>query len=127
MGSVRERMSVEAGQNRGLNADHSHDTFGSLVVVNKVENAKAVSYILRCSICNCTGQRISQAQLEDSKFVPKCANAGCGQTSETRRTHAEAGVQERLRDDAVLSPRQRAEQAASRAAREQFEREQEEN
>lgn len=118
MSSVRERMSVEAGQNRGLNTDHSHDTFGSLVVINKVENAKQVSYLVRCNICNCTGQRITQAQLEDPKFVVKCANAGCGQTSAPRQY--EANVEQQLNKNVVMSPRQRQEQAASQAEREAF-------
>jgi hypothetical protein len=109
-GSVRDRMAVEASPNRGLNTDHSADTFGSLVVTNKVENAREVSYLVRCSICGATGQRVFQRQLEDPKFVVKCANAGCGQTSAPRVY--EAGVQERLRQDAVSSPRARAEAAA---------------
>jgi hypothetical protein len=113
MGSVRERLAVEAGQNRGLNTDHSNDKFGSLVVTNKVENAKEVSYLVQCSICGATGQRVTQKQLEDPKFVVKCANAGCGLKSAPRVY--EAGVEERLRQDAVFSPRQRAE-AAARAA-----------
>jgi len=114
-------MSVEAGQNRGLNTDHSHDTFGSLVVINKAENAKAVSYILRCTICNCTGQRVTQAQLEDPKFEVRCANAGCGKTSAPRSY--EAGVQQQLRPDAVGSARQRAEAAARAKAIVAFEEE----
>ena len=119
MSGVRDRITVEAGQNRGLNTDHSHDVFGSLVVTNKVENAKAVSYILRCTICNCTGQRVTQAQLEDPKFEVRCANAGCGQTSAPR--NYDANVEQRMRADVVLSPRQRAEQAATAAERAAFE------
>ena len=106
-GNVRERLEVQAGQNRGLGTDHSHDVFGSLIVTNKVENAKEVSYLVRCSVCGATGQRVSQKQLEDPKFVIKCANAGCGQTSAPRTYEANVGVQ--LRQDAIGSPRQRME------------------
>lgn len=110
MSSVRERLAVQEGQNRGLNTDHSNDTFGSLVVTNKVENAKAVSYLVRCSVCGATGQRITQQQLEDPKFVVKCANAGCGQTSEPRKYDASVELQQK--DGAAGSARQRAEAAA---------------
>jgi len=110
MSGVRDRLVVEAGQNRGLNTDHSSDVFGSLVVTNKIENAKQVSYLVRCTVCGCTGQRVTQAQLEDPKFEVKCANSGCGQTS-APRTY-EAGVQQRVREDAISSPRQRADAAA---------------
>lgn len=110
---MRERLAVEAGQNRGLNTDHSNDVFGSLVVTNKVENAKAVSYLVRCSICGCTGQRITQQQLEDPKFVVKCANLGCGQQSAPRSY--DASVEQRVREDVVMSPRARAEQTAREA------------
>ena len=110
MGSVRDRMTVEAGQTRGLNTDHSTDTFGSLVVTNRVENAKEISYLVRCAVCGATGQRIFQRQLEDPNFVVKCANAGCGQTSAPRVY--DASVQQRVREDIVFSPRQRAEAAA---------------
>jgi hypothetical protein len=117
---VRGRTTVQAGQNRGLNTDHSADKFGSLAVINKAENARGVSYIVRCEICGCTGQRITQAQLNDAKFVPVCANVGCGQQSAPRTR--EASVQIRQREDVVMSPRQRAEAAASQAAREAFEK-----
>jgi hypothetical protein len=109
MSSVRERMAVQAGQNRGLNTDHSHDVFGSLVVTNKVENASGISYLLRCTICNSSGQRVTQQQLENPTFVVKCANAGCGQTSAPRTYEANVGIQ--LRQDAISSPRQRADAA----------------
>lgn len=110
MSNVRERLAVEAGQNRGLNTDHSNDTFGSLVVTNKVESAKAVSYLVRCSVCGATGQRITQQQLEDPKFVVKCANAGCGQTSAPRSYDASVQIQQR--DGTAGSARQRVEAAA---------------
>jgi hypothetical protein len=113
MSSVRERMAVQAGQNRGLNTDHSHDVFGSLVVTGKVENAKAVSYTLRCAVCGSTGQRVTQQQLEDPKFVVKCANLGCGQTSAPRSYDASVQIQQR--DGTAGSARQRAD-AAARAA-----------
>jgi hypothetical protein len=110
MGSVRERLAVEAGQNRGLNTDHSNDKFGSLVVINRVENAKNVSYLMQCSICGATGQRVTQQQLEDPKFVVKCANAGCGKQSAPRSYTA--GVEVQLKKEIISSPRARAEAAA---------------
>jgi hypothetical protein len=113
MGNVRERLEVKEVQNRGLNTDHSNDTFGSLAVTNKIENAKQVSYALQCSVCNATGQRVTQKQLEDPKFVVKCANAGCGQTS-APRTY-EAGVYEQQRPEARGSSRDRADAAKRQA------------
>jgi hypothetical protein len=113
MGSVRSRLEVKEGQNRGLNTDHSNDVFGNLVVTNKIENAKQVSYLVKCSVCNATGQRVTQKQLEDPKFVVKCANAGCGQTS-APRTY-EAGVYEQQKPEARLSARDRQEAAVRQA------------
>jgi len=113
MGNVRDRWAVQEGQNRGLNTDHSNDTFGSLVVTNKIESAQQVSYLVQCSVCHATGQRVTQKQLEDPKFVVKCANAGCGKTS-TPRTY-DAAVYEQQRPEAILSARDRQEAAVRQA------------
>jgi hypothetical protein len=110
MSSVRDRLVVDAGQNRAPNTDHSADTFGSLVVTNKVEDAKEVSYLVRCSICGATGQRVTQKQLEDPKFEVRCANAGCGKQSAPRSYDANVEVQ--LKKEIISSPRARAEAAA---------------
>jgi hypothetical protein len=124
MSSVRERMLVEAGQNRGLNTDHAGETWGTLVVTNRVENARGVvSYITRCTQCGTSGQRITQAQFEDKRYEIKCGQPGCGKTSDTRRTYAEAGVQQQLRKEVVMSPRERREAAARAAEVKQFEEE----
>jgi hypothetical protein len=112
MSSVRERLEIQAGQNRGLGTDHSNDVFGSLTVTNKIENAKQVSYLVRCSVCGATGQRVTQKQLEDPKFEVKCANAGCGKTSAPRSY--DAAVYEQQKPEARISARDRAD-AAKRA------------
>jgi hypothetical protein len=122
--SVRSRLAVEAGQNRGLNSDHAGETWGTLVVTNRVENARGVgSYMTKCLQCGQSGQRITQAQFEDNRSEIKCCNPGCGKQSDTRRTYAEAGVQQRVREDAVGSARQRIDAAAREAEIKAFEQE----
>ena len=121
---VRDRAVVQSGNNRGLGSDHSGETWGTLQVTHRAENARGVvSYIVRCTQCGTSGQRITQAQFEDSRYEIKCGQPGCGKQSETRRQPSEASVQIRQREDVVMSPRQRAEAAAAQAAREAFEKE----
>jgi hypothetical protein len=119
MSSVRERLEIQAGQNRGLGTDHSKDSFGSLVVTNKVENAKEVSYLVQCAVCGTSGQRVTQKQLEDPKFVVKCANVGCGKKSAPRSY--DAAVYEQMKPEARISQRDRAEAAAREAEIKAFE------
>ena len=121
-GGVRDRMAVQSGNNRGLGTDHSGETWGTLQVTHRAENVRGgVSYIVRCTQCGQSGQRITQAQFEDSKFVIECSNPGCGKVSEPREQRA--SVEIRQREGVIMSPRQRAEAAASKAAREAFEKE----
>jgi hypothetical protein len=120
---VRDRMAVQSGNNRGLGSDHSGETWGTLQVTHRAENARGVvSYITKCTQCGQSGQRITQAQFEDSRYEIKCCNPGCGQVSAPRIREG-ASVQIKQRDDVVFSPRQRAEAAAAQAAREAFEKE----
>ena len=123
--SVRERLEQQANSvpNRDVNTDHAASQWGSIRVVQRIENQRQVAYVLACT-CGSQGQRVTQRELA-SGVVPKCRLCnGTGVTpGDTRRTY-DAGVQERMRDDVVLSPRQRAEQAANIAAREAFERDQ---
>jgi hypothetical protein len=120
---VRDRMAVQSGNNRGLGSDHSGETWGTLQVTHRAENARGVvSYITKCTQCGQSGQRITQAQFEDSRYEIKCCNPGCGKVSAPREYRA--SVEIRQREDVVMSPRQRAEAAASKAAREAFEKEQ---
>ena len=120
---VRDRMAVQSGNNRGLGSDHSGETWGTLQVTHRAENARGVvSYITKCTQCGQTGQRILQAQFEDSRYEIKCSNPACGQPASAPRTR-EASVQIRQREGVVMSPRARAEAAAAKAAREAFEKE----
>ncbi len=119
---VRDRVVVQSGNDRGLGSDHSGEVWGTLQVTHRAENAKGVvSYITKCTQCGQSGQRITQAQFEDSKYVIACCNPGCGKVSAPRESR-EASVQIRQREDVVMSPRARAEAAAAKAAREAFEK-----
>lgn len=123
--SVRERLEQQAssGPNRDVNTDHATSQWGTMHVVQRIENQRQVSYLLGCS-CGSQGQRVTQQELA-SGVVPKCRLCnGTGVTpGDARRTY-DANVEQRVREDVVMSPRQRQEQAASMAARGAFEREQ---
>jgi hypothetical protein len=119
---VRDRLTVQSGPNRGIGSDHSGETWGTLQVTHRAENARGVvSYITKCTQCGQSGQRILQAQFEDSKFVIACCNPACGKVSAPREQRA--SVQERVREDIVFSPRQRADMAARAAEQAAFEKE----
>ena len=125
--SVRERLEQQASSvpNRDVNTDHasSQSQWGTLSVAQRIENQRQVSYLLTCT-CGCTGMRVSQQELA-SGIVPVCRLChGTGVVpGDTRRTY-DANVEQRVREDVVMSPRQRQEQAASTAEREAFEQEQ---
>jgi hypothetical protein len=114
-GSVRDRMAANnSGPDRAVTTDHSTSQWGSISVTQRIENARQVSYLLACS-CGATGQRVSQQELA-SGVVPVCRFCnGAGTAPGDARRASEASVQQRIREDAVSSPRQRAE-AAARAA-----------
>jgi hypothetical protein len=123
--SVRERLeqASNSGPNRDVNTDHAASVWGTMRVVQRIENQRQVAYILACT-CGSQGQRVTQQELA-SGVVPKCRLCnGTGVTpGDTRRTY-DANVEQRVREDVVMSPRQRQEQAASQAEREAFEQEQ---
>jgi hypothetical protein len=115
MSSVRERMEqVSSGPDRAVTTDHSASAWGTLSVVNKIENTRGVSYLTACS-CGAQGQRVSQQELA-SGIVPVCrfCNGTGVMPGDARRT-SEASVQERVREDAVGSVGKRYD-AARRAA-----------
>src|SRR5580704_3882887 len=120
--SVRSRLEQanNNGPDRDVNTDHAASQWGSMHVVQRIENQRQVAYVLACT-CGSQGQRVSQQELA-SGVVPVCRLCkGTGTApGDARRT---AGVAEQhMRQDIVLSPRQRAEEAASRAEREAFEK-----
>jgi hypothetical protein len=114
MSSVRERMEqVSSGPDRAVTTDHSASAWGTLSVVNKIENTRGVSYLTACS-CGAQGQRVSQQELA-SGIVPVCrfCNGTGVAPGDARRV---AGVaEERLREDATGSVGARYD-AARRAA-----------
>ena len=109
--SVRDRMTANnSGPDRAVTTDHATSQWGTIGVTQKIENARQVSYLIACS-CGAQGQRVTQQELA-SGVVPVCrfCNGTGTAPGDARRT---AGVaEERLRQDAVSSPRQRAEAAA---------------
>jgi hypothetical protein len=121
-GSVRDRYQANnnSGPDHAPMTDHSVSQWGTLSVTQRIENQRQVSYMTSCS-CGARGQRVSQQELA-SGVVPVCrfCNGTGVAPGDARRT---AGVAEQhMRQDIVLSPRQRAEEAASRAEREAFEK-----
>lgn len=122
--SVRSRLEQvnNNGPDRAVTTDHSTSKWGTLQVTQRIENQKQVSYLLTCS-CGSRGQRVSQQELA-SGVVPVCRLChGTGTTpGDARRTY-DAGVQQQLKKEVVLSPRQRAEQAARAAEQAAFETE----
>jgi hypothetical protein len=113
-GSVRDRMNASnSGPDRAPMTDHSTSQWGTLSVVQRIENQRQVSYLTACT-CGAHGQRVTQTELS-SGVVPVCRLChGTGVApGEARRV---AGVaEERLREDAVGSVGQRYD-AARRAA-----------
>ena len=124
MGNVRERLEAtnNSGPNRAATTDHAASVWGTMHVVQRIENQRQVAYVLACT-CGSQGQRVSQQELA-SGVIPVCRLCrGTGVVpGDSRRTY-DAGVQERVRKEAISSPRARAEQAAATAEREAFEKE----
>jgi hypothetical protein len=128
-GSVRDRMSGTNSSNIKMGRDSATDFTGMtsqdgfVTIINKRQGRSFV-WVGQCSKpgCMCSGFTFTHEYLVNGNPV-KCPASGHDSASiePTRRTYAEAGVQERMRDDVMLSPRQRAEQAASTAEREAFE------
>ena len=127
MGSVRERYEGTSnnGPDRAVTTDHSASQWGTLSVTNRIENSQQVSYLLACS-CGATGQRVTQQELA-SGVVPVCRfcnGTGTAPGDKPReRSAGEAGVQERMREDIVFSPRQRAEMKQRAEEQKQWEEE----
>ena len=114
---------------RGVDTDFTgwKSADGFVTIINRKEGRSYI-WVAQCSKpgCFCSGITFSHEYLVGNGVI-KCASSAHDSASAepvARRTY-EAGVQERLRDDAVLSPRQRAEQVASTAEREAFEKAQE--
>jgi hypothetical protein len=133
---TRDRMSGTNNSNEGMGRDSATDFTGMtsqdgfVTIINKAQGRSFV-WVGQCTKpgCMCSGFTFTHEYLVGGGIV-KCGSSGHDSASAepvARRTYAEAGVQERMRADVVLSPRQRAEQAAATAAREAFEQEQEEN
>jgi hypothetical protein len=120
--SVRERLEQanNNGPNRAVNTDHASSAWGSMHVVQRIENQRQVAYVLACT-CGSQGQRVSQQELA-SGVIPVCRLChGTGVVpGDSRRTY-DANVEQHVRQDVIMSPRQRAEQAASTAERKAFE------
>jgi hypothetical protein len=123
MSSVRERIEqVSSGPDRAVTTDHSASQWGTLSVTQRIENQRQVSYLTACS-CGAQGQRVSQQELA-SGVVPVCRLCkGTGVAPGDARRQSEANVQERVREDIVFSPRQRADMAARAAEQAAFEKE----
>lgn len=124
MSSVRERLygaDNNNGPDRAVTTDHSTSRWGTISVTQRIESQKQVSYLLACS-CGSTGQRVTQQELA-SGVVPVCRFCnGTGVVPGDARRTSDASVQERVREDIIFSPRQRAEQAARKAEQEAFEK-----
>lgn len=127
MSSVRERYEGTSNNepSRAVTTDHATSTWGTLSVTNRIENARQVSYLLTCS-CGATGQRVTQQELASgtTPICRLCHGTGNAPGDTTRqRTAGEAGVQERIREDIVFSPRQRAEMKQRAEEQKQWEEE----
>lgn len=130
---TRDRVSGIASNSnerigRGVDTDFTgwKSTDGFVTIINK-RMGRSFVWVAECTKpgCGCTGTTFSHEYLVGGGVI-KCASSGHDSASAepvARRTYAEAGVQERMRPDVVLSPRQRQEQAASQAEREAFEQE----
>jgi hypothetical protein len=130
---TRDRMSGTANSSnerigRGVDSDFTGLTSadGFVTIINKSQGRSFV-WVGQCSKpgCMCSGFTFTHEYLVNGNPLKCPASSHDRASSEpvVRRTYAEAGVQERMRDDIVLSPRARAEAAASQAARELFEKE----
>jgi hypothetical protein len=125
-GSVRDRLSgtnntnerIGRGENTSFIGLRSKD--GLAVVINQVTNGKGFRWLAHCDACGCDWT-YDHAYLVNGGDV-RCPASSHGTTGDARRTY-DANVEQRVREDVVMSPRQRAEQAASAAEVKQFEEE----
>jgi hypothetical protein len=106
---TRDRMSGTTNNNgpaRDVNTDHAVSQWGSMHVVQRIENQRQVAYVLACT-CGSQGQRVSQQELA-SGVIPVCRLChGTGVVpGDARRTYA-AGVEQQLKKEVISSPRQR--------------------
>jgi hypothetical protein len=124
-GSVRERLSgannsnerIGRGENTSFIGLRSKD--GLAVVTSQVTNGRGFRWKAHCDSCGCDWT-YDHAYLVNGGEV-RCPASSHGTTGDARRTY-DANVEQRVRQDVVMSPRQRAEQAASTAEREAFEK-----
>jgi hypothetical protein len=119
---TRDRMSgtTNNGPDRDVNTDHAASAWGTIHVVQRIENQRQVAYVLACT-CGSQGQRVSQQELA-SGVIPVCRLCrGTGTAPGDARRTSDANVEQRVREDLVLSPRARAEAAAAQAEREAWE------
>jgi hypothetical protein len=122
-GSVRERLqaSNNNGPDKAVTTDHSTSKWGTIQVTQRIENQRQVSYLLTCA-CGSQGQRVSQTELA-SGVVPVCRFCnGTGVAPSDARHSYTASVEQRVREDVVLSPRQRIDAEARKKEIEQFEK-----
>ena len=126
---VRDRLAATSNSNermgRGLDSDFTGMTSadGFVTITNRREGRSYV-WAAVCSKpgCMCTGITFTHEYLVSGGEI-KCASSGhdSASTAPVVRRQPEANVQQRLRQDVILSPRQRAEQAARKAEQDAFE------
>jgi hypothetical protein len=123
--SVRDRLSANTNTNerigRGENTSfiglRSKDGLAS--ITNQVTNGRGFRWKAHCDACHCDWT-YDHAYLVNGGEV-RCPASSHGTTGDARRTY-DANVEQRVRQDVILSPRARAEQAASQTERESFEK-----
>jgi hypothetical protein len=120
LSSVRERwLENNDGPNRGVNTDHSQESWGNVKTTNTIHSTTGIAYQVTCQVCG-SQMRVTQKQINEG-YIPKCLSSSCGVTGDTTRR---AGIAEqRVRQDVISSPRQRAEMAARAVEQAAFENE----
>jgi len=128
---VRDRLNAATNNNngervgRGLDTDFTGMTSadGFVTIINRREGRTYV-WMAQCSKpgCMCSGITFTHDYLVNGGVI-KCASSGhdSASTAPVVRRQPSASVQERLRQEIVLSPRQRAEMAARKAEQDAFE------
>jgi hypothetical protein len=124
-GSVRDRMSgttnnsnerIGRGENTSFLGLRSKDGLAS--ITNQVTNGRGFRWKAHCDSCGCDWT-YDHAYLVNGGEV-RCPASSHGVPGDARRTAG--SVEQRVREDVVLSPRQRAEQAAREKEIEQMEK-----
>jgi hypothetical protein len=128
---VRGRLQANSNTNervgRGLDTDFTgmKSADGFVTIINKREGRSYV-WLASCTKpgCMCQGITFPHDYLVNGGEI-KCASSGhdSASTAPVARRQSEANVQERVREDIVFSPRQRADMAARAAEQAAFEKE----